>query len=307
MRYLVYAALLPFVLSACAGQQMAAPTTGALSRARATSDQERLYVGTGAGSMYEFRTSDLALKKQFNVPECTPGIKIDTAGTLYLPDNCNETISVFPKGKIKPSFVFDDPKIYDPQDVAIAKNGDVWVDTGCCNTVSQPTRLMAFHPNEPASYRTVVFPGSAFGMAFDAEKNLYVAVQPTSNSGDVMQFSPGARSYTQLGLKGLTYPSGIAFDGAGNLVVYDRLLHEVLIYGKHKRNAQRTIDVGGSGLGAGGYIAFSSDGSQLYVSTTAANGYAVIDQFDYSSGTLIGSVGNGVSWVPTGVAVGAPR
>ncbi len=306
MKNLAYAALLPLVLSACAGQQTT-PSPTQESVARATSEQDRLYVGTGSGSMYEFRASDLALKKQFNVPSCTPGIKIDASGTLYVPDNCNETVSVFPKGKTKASFVFDDPAIYDPQDVAIAKNGDVWVDTGCCNTIDKPTRLMAFHPNEPASYLTVVFPGSAFGMAFDATKNLYVAIQLTYNAGDVMKFPPGARSYTQLGLKGLKYPSGVAFDGAGNMAIYDRLLHEVLVYGKNKRNAQRTIDVGGTGLGAGGYIAFSSDGSQLYVSTTAANGYAVVDQFDYSSGTLIGSVGNGVSWAPTGVAVGAAR
>jgi DNA-binding beta-propeller fold protein YncE len=277
-------------------------TVGAVSAASG------LYVADFFGSIYEFAIPKLKLNTQFASTECTKGIKIDRHQSLYMPDNCGERILVYPKGSTRPSFVYSNNGIYDPADVAVARNGEVYVSNACCvGSPTNPTEVLMFHRGVSVPFEALpVQNGVPQGLALDEGGNLYVSVQ-YGQSGDVYKSIAGTGTLEALGLKGLQYPVGIAFDADGDIVVFDETTSQINIYQPGKKKPLRTITGIGTGtIGQGGYIAFNSSGSTLYVSTDNSSS-RVVEAIDYASGKVTKVIGDGADWTPTGVAIGGIR
>jgi len=297
-------------VSALEGTRSSQPLP-ALSTPSSVKLGQYLYSASGEAA-YEFRLPGLRFCCQFSVyPHCDrTGIKIDRQGNLYVPDVCTWTVKVYPRGSRAPSFTYTNG-INNPLDVAVARNGNLYVLNHCCGgDPSQPPEIVFFHPNVASPYNTLPLNDSEipWGLTLDTDGNLYVTVEATFKSvGDVYELPKGQGAFVDLRLNGLTCPVGDAIDATGDLVVFDPCTQKVSIYQPGSRNPVRQISKVGDANGtAGGYIAFTHSGKSLFVATaTGGSTGNIVDEIDYASGKVLNTLSP--SGAGGGLAVGEGR
>jgi hypothetical protein len=127
----------------------------------------------------------------------------------------------------------------------------------------------------------------SFGVAVDGKGNVFQSGRTSSNANVIVEWKAGAGSCKTLGVTGLGYVTGIAFDSKYNLIVMD-LDNGILIFKPPYSGAPtRTITPKGGPL----YGKLDALDVNLYVSDLT-NGSA--DVFTYATGAYKYSITNGL-------------
>ena len=152
------------------------------------------------------------------------GTAVDSSGNLYVANNAlaDETVQVYALGASQPSRTYQGGiygPIYDPSGIAVTRNGTLYVANACCAGSPWGNVVSVFPPDRTKASEFLSLPGGFAPnyVAVDSQSNLFVS---SADGGAVFEFSDGSSAGKGLNLK-LAGSAGIAFDGAGHLVVAD--------------------------------------------------------------------------------------
>ncbi|MGA8797181.1 MAG: hypothetical protein WB526_09005 [Candidatus Cybelea sp.] len=200
-----------------------------------------------------------------NMPE---GIAIDMDGTLYVSNFGAGTVTVYKQGQITPSLTLTEPD--GPDDVAVAKNGDVLVGDSYGGVDVYPPG--ATYPRARLLNPAISWVG---GVGVDASNNVYAAGVP----GVVIKFAKMKGSGTNLALTGLGEPTGVLVDKHGDLVVSDNDTNLIDIYPPGQTSPSSTTSVDEPER-----IALNNEQNQIYA---PQGNDAIVSVFPYPSGSRI--------------------
>ena len=139
------------------------------------------------------------------------GMSVDAAGTLYVANYSNSSVSEYPKGKVHPSIVLT-AGIQQPGDAVVAGDGSVFVSNNTAGTV------VAFHKGANRPFETIGGMVAPLSMAFDDAGNLFVVDERVDTTGCIWEVQRGKSVAKKLNFK-VEYPAGIAVDGHENVYV----------------------------------------------------------------------------------------
>jgi hypothetical protein len=187
------------------------------------------------------------------------GIWIDAAGTLYVANDGNNTVTEYAGRTGSPSLTISQG-LSQPWSVAVDSRGTLYVgnfDGGYINE---------YPAGETTPSATITGVSAPEQMVFDTADNLYVV----DNGGSVDEVPFGQTKAMSLGLRGLQNPVGVALDSNSDIFVSDTGVvnptDDVLVYLPGQQWPTCTIDMGGVGgtLGVPEMIALGRNGT-LYV------------------------------------------
>jgi len=206
------------------------------------------------------------------------GLAVDAGGKLYVANNGNNTVTVYPPGQINPSATYTNA-VASPAGLTVGTDGTLYV----ANIAGAPDgsgSVSVYPPGHMNPSETLTLSGwFALGTAVDSANNLYVLwFELSTFSIRVYKYAPGSTKGTDLRLE---VPTGVlpalqlAFDGAGNLVLSFELgtgqLRELVVsFSPGSRKPSRVINLGSLGNGATGF-AFSQNFDFLYITLPNAN------------------------------------
>jgi hypothetical protein len=131
------------------------------------------------------------------------GVAVDKHGALYVVNQDNNTLTVYPHGKTSPSLTIDNG-LDGPYGVAVDSHGDVFASNLNSATV------VGYKPGATTPFETMNFInlGQPVGVGVDGKDNIWVACDTTS---EVFEIPAGTSSPINSGLTGLNGPIGISF------------------------------------------------------------------------------------------------
>lgn len=210
-----------------------------------------------------------------NEPE---GLATDQKGNLYVSNIGGNTVTVYKRGQTSPFLTLTEPD--EPDAVAVGSNGYVYVadieggiDVFPPGVTSSSNRLT----NADLEYGVI-------GVGVDASNNVYGAGTGAAG-GAVVEFANASGGGTNLGLTGLSVPSGAIVDKNKNLVVSDFEANEVLIYPLGKTSPSSTFSVPSPDR-----ININKKENEIFAPEGSNDGLGV---YDYPSGTLVTTISIG--------------
>ena len=194
-----------------------AASTAAPTLVSARHKAAKVYVsqgGTNAVAIYNAAGHQVGQIGGFGNPA---GLAVDGGDNLYVADDANNVVDVFPPGATTPSRVLNDPNDT-PKEVAVGSDGTVYAS----DITDYPATITVWAPGstKPTGSikdRTVQ---SFAGIAFDAKGDLFAAWY-VRGQGGIDEVPAGSTKPTNLGVNGLYVPIGIKVDKGGNLLVAD--------------------------------------------------------------------------------------
>jgi hypothetical protein len=281
-----------------------ASRVGWLSAAARAKNARLMYV-----SSTDTNTVDIFPEYGKNVPpigQITDGIDIPTGmavdrhGNLYVANNGNNTVTVYPRGSSSPSTTYS-TGIQVPVDVAVGNDGTVYVSCLFAGFVVE------YPPGSTTPSLTISLPsaGDPFGIALDARNNLYVVYQGNGIFHGVYEYAPGSSSGTNLGLTlpPPGNPHGLAFDRAGDLLIVasgaPSAPSVVYVYPPGSKTFSRSITRGH--IDQPFMLAFDRRGERLFVPDIGR-----VHEYRFSDGKALTSESQGVG-EGYGVAVDPPE
>ncbi len=214
------------------------------------------------------------------------GLAVDNAGTLYVTNGSNSTVTVYPRGKMKPVRTLSGATA--PESIAVGTDGTVYVGTICS---ACPQKVMVYSPGATTpsySIRDSKIEQTT-GLALDAANNLYVGyTSATGYAGRISEYPPGSRGPgTQLPMS-FSWTHGMVFDAKGDLVVVDSKAQAVEVF-KHTKKSPHWSPSGEFTVpGNPWYCGFNRAGDQLYISQNREDNEA--DIYSYPAGKLLGTL-----------------
>lgn len=193
------------------------------------------------------------------------GIAVDKAGTLYVADNGNNTVTEYAAGSQSPKVTLS-TDISNPLDVSVDSNGILYITEGSRDAI------LEFKPGSTSPDATVTIskPSDATNVKND---DLYVTYNESS-LGRVGVCQPLASSCTDLGIAGVEFAQGIAVDEHGNLLVGDVYQQVIDIYKPGQTEPYRTISISEEQPGK---LAFDSKDKTLYMADPANFAVRLLD------------------------------
>jgi hypothetical protein len=217
------------------------------------------------------------------------GSFVDGRGDLFVSNVTNYTVTMYPKGSVNWSLRYTGLQY--PTNVTVGRDGTVYIADLTGNKVVEYPR----GSTRPKRLITVTDPQ---GVALDAGNNLYVSYNTGAHGGGpgaVNEYPPHSTTGTTLPAQ-ISWSAGDAIDGSGDLVVADQGNAAVEIFSPGATSPSRVIT---QSLQDPFRIAFDKSFKHLYVADPSANALFV---YDYSSGTLVNTITNGLKSVD-GVAL----
>ncbi len=203
-------------------------------------------------------------------------------------------VLLFPAGSSTPSLRLVETNISGAfgGDVTVGNDGTVY-DVNLVNDACGVGDFEVFAKDQTKPKYTVIMDSQfSIAVALDASNSLFVAYVPRK-VGRIEAYSFGAQTGKNTPWR-LNTPGGIAFDGDEDLVAVDGT--RIDVFAAHTRKPIRQF----GSLQSSQFLAFDKTRTVLYVADSYAN---QVDEFDYASGKLLGSIH---SPDPTGVAVDPP-
>ncbi|MBD5654408.1 MAG: hypothetical protein IAI50_04420 [Candidatus Eremiobacteraeota bacterium] len=139
-------------------------------------------------------------------------VAVDTAGTLYVANNGNNTVTEYKLGATKPSVTLSTSLVY-PNGIAVDSEGTVYVTSG--SSVGS-CYVLEFPKGATKPSVQVNGFGLPVGLAVDKDDNLYVG-DATGNV--VWKVAKGSKTPVKLKLTGLADPTGVAVSPSNDLYV----------------------------------------------------------------------------------------
>ena len=239
-----------------------------------------IYVGDfGDNSIHLFSQKSHALVGQIKRGILQPyGLTTDSSGNLYVVNVNPQNITVYAPAAQRPSRMLTTTDV--PIDVAVAKNGTVYVATRSevnvyLKEASRPTYTVKDY-TWPRITAVGVDNGGHLYVGVTDPRNPIVELPATAKHG------PG----TKLKLKGLESASCIIFDKNANLVVADPQAGVIAGY-KPGSSLPFMVISGNGNL----YIALDSANANLYAASFQKSS---VNTYAYPAGTAEGSFGNGL-------------
>jgi hypothetical protein len=222
------------------------------------------------------------------------GLTVDASQNLYVADDLNDVVDVFPPGATSPSAVLQNGSDT-PKEVTVGGDGTVYAS----DITDYPGTITVWAPGnlKPTGHITDTKVASFAGVALDANNNLFAAWY-VSGQGGVDEVPSGSKTPTNLGLKSLLVPIGIAVDKRGNLVVADAGCACLQIFAQGATSPTRTIH----GFMQPTELAFNAKENLLFVTDAQAGDVVIIN---YKAGTIARTITAGLSAsdYPWGVAL----
>ncbi len=236
-----------------------------------------LYVSDeGDGVIDIFKLPSLSLIGQITTGlSQNEGIATDKHGNLYVSNLGDGTVTVYKQGQTSPYLTLTDSN--GPDDVAVAKNDYVLAgDIGGGVDVYPPGAT------SPSSRLTNSAISDVDGVGVDSHNNVYAA---GSGGGGavVVEYTNMSGSGTDLGLTGLSSPSGVLIDNLSNLVVSDFGASLIDIYPPGHTSPSGTISVANPDR-----TSIKNTENTLYVPQGFNDS---VDILRYPSGSSIGTLG----------------
>lgn len=256
------------------GAQRFGPSGSAATGKKATT---LLYVSNSGDE----RIDVFSLPKYHRVGKITNGINqptgiaIDEAGNLYVSSVDADTVTIYKHGKSTPSLTLTG---YAPEDVAVAKNGDVLAG-GSAGVID------VYEPGAKSPSRRLTNPALAqvFGVAVDGANNVYAAGYGYGSGyspvGTVVRFAKISGPGKNLGLTGLRFPIGVLVDAHGNIVVSDYDANAIKIFPPEHTSASATISVTDPE-----HFALNGEENQIFV---AQGSTRLVSDFTYPGGLRV--------------------
>lgn len=172
------------------------------------------------------------------------GLYVDKHHALYVANQGNSTVTVYPAGSTSPSMTFSQD-LFRPLYPVVDRSGDLFVGNGG-NSYGSGGTVVEYPPGSTTPSRVLQTPGSEVdGMDFDGEGNLYVAYRAASGTGSIEKLAPGSSRGTFLGML-LSSPQGLVVDNAGNILVVESGWDRVDVFppGQVKPSVEVTISAG---------------------------------------------------------------
>ncbi len=227
-------------------------------------------------------------------------IATDIAGNLYVADQGNNQVEVYPPGSTSPSVTLTDGPGWGPTDVF------VWRYTFVVgSTQFGSPGIAVFKKNQNTPFTTITNPawGQVHGITLDANDNLYVGWTDDSSVSHIDESPYPWRQFSTLPAV-VTEPISLAVDKKFNLVVCE--------YWQGDGNQPGAVDVFAPGAstpmtqfaqgGNPGAVTLNKKQKIAYVGT----GGTTVTTWSYPSGTEGKSFGAGIIGAAFGVAV-SPR
>jgi hypothetical protein len=153
------------------------------------------------------------------------GLAIDAAGTLYVANPDNATVTIYPAGSVTPSLTLSQDLTV-PTAVAVDSKGNVWVS----NEEGGDAGSVVEFPAGKTTPSTVISGLNPLGVAVDSKRNLYVE-NYNSTEAFVSVYPPGATKPSKsFGQGDLIEPLGITIGSTGDVYVCDYYLAKVFVY-----------------------------------------------------------------------------
>lgn len=234
-----------------------------------------LYVSDeGDGVIDVFALPSLSLIGQISSGLSQPeGIATDSHGKLYVSNLSGGTVTVYKQGQTSPFLTLTDTS--GPDDVAVAKNGYV-----LAGDVGGGVDVYAPGATSPSSRLTNSAISSVYGVGVDSSNNVYAV--GFGSVPVVIEYANMTGSGTNLGLTGLSDPTGALVDNHGNLVISDYEAGLIDIYAPGHTSPSSTITVANPDR-----TSINAGENTLYVPEGSLN---KVDIVSYPSGSSTGSV-----------------
>jgi hypothetical protein len=130
--------------------------------------------------------------------EAPAGLDVDSTGTLYVSEQGTETINVYAPGATVATSVLSDPGEY-PFGVAHCSDGTTYVANTALGNGSGNITFYAAGATTPTG--TIPDPAieNAYGVACDANANVYADYSDTSHAVQIVKYGPQGSSITNTG------------------------------------------------------------------------------------------------------------
>ena len=164
------------------------------------------------------------------------GVAVDSAGALYVANEGNNTVTVYPQGSSSPTLTISDG-ISGPYGIAVDSSGEVFVSNLNNNN------LTGYKAGATSPFETIDFSnfGQPVGVGVDGNDNIWVA-SDTSNA--VFVISAGSQTVQNSGLTNLNGPIGVAIGKRNVIYVSNFAAEDVNIYSNGSTTPSATITDG---------------------------------------------------------------
>lgn len=198
-----------------------------------------LYVGDTADQ--DIAVFKATKKNPTQIGEITQGVAgpydmaLSKSGTLFVPNNGNNTVTEYPAGKGAPSVTITDG-IAEPVSLTLDSAGTLYVSNYQGNSIT-------VYPKGKTSPSETITSGlfkNIHGLAVDASDNLYVA---DYTAGTVFEIPKGSSQPEALDLN-VSFPVDLAFDSHGNLYVSNPSANDVEVFAPGDSNPSLVLTDG---------------------------------------------------------------
>jgi hypothetical protein len=150
------------------------------------------------------------------------GLAVDTSGALYVANEGNSTITIYPAGSTSPSLTISDG-LSSPYGIAVDSSGNIFASNLGNDTV------VAYKSGATSPYESISFLslGQPVGVAVDGKNNVWVACDFTNS---VYEIPAGSSTPANSGLTNLNGPIGISFGKKDVIYVSNYMDEDVNIY-----------------------------------------------------------------------------
>jgi hypothetical protein len=163
------------------------------------------------------------------------GLAVDKAGTLYVANISNATVTEYAAGSTTPTFTITNG-MSSPYGIGVDTAGDVFVANLGTDTVT------AYKPGQTSPYATISNVGpNPVGVGVDGKNNVYIC---DDSDNTVYEIAHGSTTATNSGLTDLAGPLGISFTKKNTAYVSNFSTNKVQIYPKGSTTPTSTITDG---------------------------------------------------------------
>ncbi len=164
------------------------------------------------------------------------GVAVDNAGALYVTNEGNNTVTVYPQGSSSPSLTIGNG-ISGPYGIAVDSSGEVFVSNLNNNT------LTGYKAGATSPFETIDFTnfGQPVGVGVDGSDNIWVA---SDSNNAVFEIAAGSQTVQNSGLTNLNGPIGVAIGKRNVVYVSNFAAQNVNIYSNGSTTPSATITDG---------------------------------------------------------------
>lgn len=194
------------------------------------------------------------------------GLYIDDKQNLYVSNQYESTVGVYPPGATEPSLTYSQD-LNRPLYCIADQYGDLFVGNANNGTVVE------YLAGSSVAYEVLQTPGyEVDGLAFDRQGNLYVAYRNSSSSNSsIEEFPPHSSAGVILGMN-LYEPQGLVVDDSGNIVVAETgQLDRVDVFPPGSKTPSQELSINGAPT----ELALTEKQSRLFISAETGVVYSV--------------------------------